>query len=502
MAERCDESNWVTGMRSGSCWVFQTPTSWPCGPRTALHLSPILAPHTPLHAPILVPAWRRHMPSAFPKRLLLLSGWGCVAVFVVYAVLLQATPSIQPSGPGSGPSSPHPESHATGAKSSARPVAPQPSGPPEGFPIGGGGPGPRSNATHCAFAHPDPAGPALGLVVVVGDNAAWRTAMRLEKVVAAYRLDWEHHPLHMMRLTQGRGAYTPAFFAPPNGTHAYALVVSWADPGSAPRALHAAVQALGAHCVADDPGLLPGQLYLMFGARAPALATLAAAEGWPQTRAPLVHSAPTVGFGGQWDSLQDVFLAATLLRLPHVVLRNHEELNMDASHPDVDVLVANYTQACPVMTGRPEACTPPETSRSMLRRFRAGGKMTALDYTYIGDGYYALQWQCAMLQTRVRPEGEGRMYNILSPVHYFHTLLYHALLHKPKVAPEYKQRLQALGSAAQVATQGWGTADLLQLLDRFMVDNGYPYTQPKNKFVQYQSARVAKLLQSRGKPPG
>ena len=91
-------------------------------------------------------------------------------------------------------------------------------------------------------------------------------------------------------------------------------------------------------------------------------------------------------------TLNDIFKAAHLLNISYVLLRNFETLGTNAMHPDIDILVEKFTQACVILTGRNEVCAL-NASKSMLRRVRAGGRMAAFDFIFVGDDYCCEQWQ-------------------------------------------------------------------------------------------------------------
>jgi len=166
----------------------------------------------------------------------------------------------------------------------------------------------------------------------------------------------------------------------------------------------------------------------------------------------------------------------------YVVLRNYDGLPNAAlveGHGDVDLLVEDAGAAVAVLGATPV----------FLRRHRVhmhldvGGDSVRADLRSVGDGYFDTRWQLDVLGRRVLlaphvwvPQAEDA----------FWTLLYHAIVHKPRVAPDYRRRLAETAAAAGVTLPSdWTRDDAIALLRDYLKARDYLATDPDDLSVWF-----------------
>ncbi len=197
-------------------------------------------------------------------------------------------------------------------------------------------------------------------------------------------------------------------------------------------------------------------------------------------------SADLAGRGG-WISLRHLFhvLGSTV---PYAVMRNFDVLP-DAyyagSHGDIDLIVDNVDEAVFVTGAR----------KAFAEDFRVhvavsvGGDDVMFDFRHIGDGYYDAAWESAMIRDAVSSNGV----RTVSPDDHLHGLLYHALIHKREIAPDYVETFRALGPSGLVDDSSRLDQDAaLDALGRWMGDRGYRITLPEPS-VYFDRRRAASL---------
>ena len=178
-----------------------------------------------------------------------------------------------------------------------------------------------------------------------------------------------------------------------------------------------------------------------------------------------------------WDSLNQLFYVLNHT-CKYVVLRNFEGLPESfhiGGHEDIDILTDKYEDIRLI-------CNAKAVFRQKYRvqcMCNISGCPTQFDFRYVGDGYYDEKWEKNILKNRTAfndiyvPDDENYPYMIL----------YHALIHKRKIAEDYIQRLDAMFGSSE-----WGK----ECLEKFMGDNGYCYTEPNDLSV-YFNTDIAKI---------
>lgn len=238
----------------------------------------------------------------------------------------------------------------------------------------------------------------------------------------------------------------------------------------------------------NSPAEVRHDLALLFGREADEM-TRPDAPDWDGRIEPRAHD--LAGAGG-WRDLAELFfvLDATL---PYVVLRNFAGLLDDGparDHPDIDLLVERFQAAAWIVNGRP---THPRRPERVQVAVDVGGRRACLDLRHVGDGYFDAPWQRELLARRVRDRG-GLW--VPSAEDHFHSLAYHALIHKPALAADYVARLQALAPAAGVAAADCARlgdrAALRERLQRWMTARGYAFTEPYDRSVHFEAASAGR----------
>ena len=175
-----------------------------------------------------------------------------------------------------------------------------------------------------------------------------------------------------------------------------------------------------------------------------------------------------------WKSLSQVFgvLNSTI---PYVVLRNYDYLPdkfVSDLHGDIDLLTTDELEIAYILNAK----------KIIKKDFRVqyyckiGKSKVKFDFRYIGDNYYCKTWEENILQSRSYYNG----FNIPNDENYYYSLLYHAIVQKKKISPDYLEKLNKY----------FGDVDLNELLLRFMDENNYSFVEPKDLTVYFNSTVV------------
>ena len=186
---------------------------------------------------------------------------------------------------------------------------------------------------------------------------------------------------------------------------------------------------------------------------------------------------PLPGVRG-WRDLAEVFRTLDATER-YVVLRNSEMLpdGFDPSlHGDIDFLVENRDEVAGLLQARKVHAGKHRVHYEMT----VAGKPVRLDLRHVGDGYYCEQWERDILARRRRTPGGVW---IPSASDGFHSLVYHALYQKLKIASDYRGKAAAL--ARECGVRGESFEEWLFTLEEFLRDNGYAVTRPEDESVRF-----------------
>jgi len=179
-----------------------------------------------------------------------------------------------------------------------------------------------------------------------------------------------------------------------------------------------------------------------------------------------------------WSSAAELFRVLNHT-IQYVVLRNFEGLPEQATlpgHDDVDLLVASFGDALHLLDARR---VYPDRRRVHVA-VDVGDREVRFDLRHPGDRYLPRPWADNVLASRIRhPKG----FYVPDDENHFYALLYHALVHKERVAPDYLARFAHLAPAL-------GTAPTVDALGRFMLERGYELAPPLDRSVGFHAPRA------------
>ena len=186
-----------------------------------------------------------------------------------------------------------------------------------------------------------------------------------------------------------------------------------------------------------------------------------------------------------WESLEEMFYTLNEIS-NYVILRNNEILPNDFQsdlHGDIDILTDDMNILVSVLNA-----VEYKTKRCVKHYVNVNGQKVKLDIRELGDDYYCHDFEKDMLKTRVLNKN-----NIYVPndEYYFYSLIYHALIQKKKISPDYYDKLYSLFLNIKAdktfnLEQYSSPIDLyFYMLREFMKNKNYFFVQPKDKVVVY-----------------
>lgn len=195
-----------------------------------------------------------------------------------------------------------------------------------------------------------------------------------------------------------------------------------------------------------------------------------------------------IGFNG-WKSLIEVFnvLNSTI---KYVILRNFESVEdeINSLHPDIDLLTEDINSVAALLNAK-------KTSNKRYRvqyKVLIDNKDINFDLRYIGDNYYDVNWQKDILSERIKEE----FYYRPTDSHYYFSLLYHALLHKPRFGADYERRLLRLKKCISKTTSLEPyilISESLKELGEFINSHNYHFTYPHDYSVYWNYKLYSKI---------
>lgn len=195
-----------------------------------------------------------------------------------------------------------------------------------------------------------------------------------------------------------------------------------------------------------------------------------------------------------WKDLHELFYVLNNTA-EYLVLRNHECLPhafSTAEHGDIDILTLNEQDTASILNAKKVFDIP----YRVHYKNQVAGTDVFWDIRSLGDNYYCEEWEENMLKCRVHNEHD--IY-IQAPENYFYSLVYHAAIHKSRIASDYYPRMQALFDAlpdappADVASYPSNIDAFYIMLLQYMKSNGYTFTRPHDQSVYFNQ----KVIESR-----
>merc|ERR1719203_809675 len=189
----------------------------------------------------------------------------------------------------------------------------------------------------------------------------------------------------------------------------------------------------------------------------------------------------------QFETMEDVFHALNHdcdTNFSYVVLRNFDSLPKEVAvdeHSDLDILVSDYYSAKRILDAQSTTSSRYEdgvNSKGRIQnRFQVAHSWVQADIRFVGDDYYDEKFERDILGSRVK---FNDIVFVPSKENYKFSLLYHALVQKPKMSETYRKQMLL----------SFGTDDvqsLKQELVTWLSSKGYACNRPKDPSVYFKS---------------
>lgn len=166
-----------------------------------------------------------------------------------------------------------------------------------------------------------------------------------------------------------------------------------------------------------------------------------------------------------WKSVQELFYVLNNT-VRYVIMRGVSggEIGDYIDHTDTDILTDQYQNFWYIANGTPCRSTIRPKERVVIE-----GKNYDLDMWNTERDYYDQKWSAAMLNNRVLQNG----YYVLSPEDDFYCLLYHCLINKNAIAPDYEEKLYRYKKQFGIKENDW-----YKILVEFLERKSYVILRP------------------------
>lgn len=200
-----------------------------------------------------------------------------------------------------------------------------------------------------------------------------------------------------------------------------------------------------------------------------------------------IYNEDLIGANG-WDSLEHIFDAFNELS-NYVVLRNFANIDQELNnlHPDIDLLTDNKRLIADISNGKPTYKDKKRVQHLVL----INGQKVFFDFRFIGDNYYDYKWEQEILRTKLM----YRNLYIPNPANHFYSLMYHAFIHKNKLAEDYIITLIELSQDVGLNYDKESFLDykVLNDLNEFMVANNYAFVEPRDLTVFFNTKVIERF---------
>ena len=179
----------------------------------------------------------------------------------------------------------------------------------------------------------------------------------------------------------------------------------------------------------------------------------------------------------EFSSLEEVFHELNKHpKLKWVVMRNFENMPHNIlidEHLDVDILVNDYFLVKAILDATSATNNRYDDGKNRILNYVTINKKQVLfDFRFVGDNYYDKKLQQDMLDTRIKhtngfyiPNNEMHLYS----------LIYHAIIHKPKISSTYLKVFKQYGLKDSEINK----KNLKSKLDIWLLKKGYTYCKPE-----------------------
>lgn len=191
-----------------------------------------------------------------------------------------------------------------------------------------------------------------------------------------------------------------------------------------------------------------------------------------------------IGTNG-FNTVQEMFYVLNNC-INYAIIRNYESLPDEIyvnKHNDIDIICDSYENATYVLNAEKVF----QEEYRVHYKVKVEDKYAFFDLRHIGDNYYYYQMERNILKNRIY--NTNGFYTIADE-EYFYGLIYHALIHKPEFAEDYKIRLQKMNRTnMKLDTE----EDFIFVLNQWLLENGYLITKPIDKSVQFNLNNAKKF---------
>ncbi|OON85003.1 hypothetical protein BXO88_14545 [Oribacterium sp. C9] len=200
----------------------------------------------------------------------------------------------------------------------------------------------------------------------------------------------------------------------------------------------------------------------------------------------ILSDRPITGACG-WDNISQLLYALKNCT-DYLILRNFEGFPKNITfgeHGDIDVLGENEKQLQLILNSTKVF----SQGYRVRHKTMVDGQEVYFDFRFVGDGYYDEQWELDMLDHR---ELINDLFYAPDSENYAYSLLYHALIHKSKISPDYVERLRKYECLSDIYDNG--KIDLHKAADKlknFLSFKGYKITEPSDFSVYFNTSFVS-----------
>lgn len=179
-----------------------------------------------------------------------------------------------------------------------------------------------------------------------------------------------------------------------------------------------------------------------------------------------------------WSNIDQVFYVLNNC-CNYLILRNFEELPNDLfveGHNDIDILCESEKDTSLTLNAQ----------KVHELEYRSQYKLVIdnyeifIDLRYLGDNYYYDLLEKHMLDNKVYNKNG---FYTLNDDYYFYTLMYHGLVQKPSISPEYVSRLISMDK--EKINENTIESEMCLILKKWLDNNNYLLTKPNDQSVYF-----------------
>ena len=145
-----------------------------------------------------------------------------------------------------------------------------------------------------------------------------------------------------------------------------------------------------------------------------------------------------------FENIESVFNSLNQIKkFKWLILRNFDKFPHNIylkDHEDIDLLVDDFFTAKAILDSEAICINNryEDGGERVLQSVLINKKEVLFDFRHLGDNYYHLNWEKALLRNRKR----YKMFYIPDEINYKYSILYHSIVHKTKISENYKSILK------------------------------------------------------------